>query len=493
MRRVLGICALVAITGLGVLAGLLTTPAHGIAAGTCTRQAKTHAQSVLRTYRQNAPAKRRAYFKKHRSKAARRAYDRKQSATLKRLRAAAACTVRVTTATSVPTTTSLPTTTTVTTTTVTTTPASACAPSLDPAGNPTNGVGTLLVGGVHPQATVNAVMLFVDFPDAAATETTSSVYNLLAPGAQTYFANESFGRLTLNVAEIPHWYRMSKASTDYGFGRGSFTFAQHRAYIQEAVTLADADVDFSRYQIVYVVSTKNATAINYSPAFVARHFATDAIQADGTLIYGGATFGTDIYANARWGWHVLAHETGHVFGLPDYYDIPGFDPTDYQHQFHYAGGWSIMSWVEPGGESFAWDKYREGWIDSTQINCLDAPGSITETLTPVEKQGGLKLLVAKTGASTAYAVEVRSLSGGDSGLCRAGVLVYALDARTQSGSGPLQVETTHPGSDAAKIQQCSILYDAPLQPGEAWEDATVRVEVLSGAADGSYSVRLTRK
>ena len=114
-------------------------------------------------------------------------------------------------------------------------------------------------------------MLFVDFPDAAATETTSSVYNLLAPGAQTYFANESFGRLTLNITEIPRWYRMSKPSTATASGEAASRSTQHRAYIQEAVSHADADVDFSRYQIVYVVSTKNATAINYSPAFVARH------------------------------------------------------------------------------------------------------------------------------------------------------------------------------------------------------------------------------
>jgi M6 family metalloprotease-like protein len=381
----------------------------------------------------------------------------------------------------------------VTSTTVTTTPGNPCSPFLDPAGNPTNGVGLLRNAGVHSTGTLDAVMLFVDFPDAAATETPDSVYNLLAPGAQTYFANESFGRLTLNVTEIPHWYRMSQPSTAYGFGRGTFTFAQHQAYIQEAVSHADPDVDFSKYQMVYVVSTKNATAINYSPAFDAPRSPVDGIQADGNVIYAGATFGTDIYANARWGWHVLAHETGHTFGLPDYYDIPGFDPANYQQQFHYVGGWSIMSWLEPGGESFAWDKYRLGWIDPTQIRCLDAAGSITETVTPVERQGGLKLLVAQTGASTAYAVEVRSLSGGDSGLCRAGVLVYALDARVLSGSGPLQVETPHPGADATKVQQCSILYDAPLQPGESWEDASVRVEVISGAADGSYSVRLTRK
>src|SRR5262249_54045781 len=156
------------------------------------------------------------------------------------------------------------------------------------------------------------------------------------------------------------------------------------------------DVDFSKYQLVYVVATKNATAINYSPAFDAPRVPADGIQADGTVIYGGATFGTDIYANARTGWRVLAHETGQTVGLPDYYDIPGFAPSNYQHQFHYVGGWSIMSWVEPGAESFAWDKYRLAWIDPPQIRCLDAAGSLTETLTPVEKPGGLKMLVAKT-------------------------------------------------------------------------------------------------
>lgn len=481
--RVVGLCALAAIAGLGVAAAIVTSPAQGVTTGTCTTQAKQHAQAALRAHERAAPAKRRAYFKKHKSKASRRAYDKKQQATLKKLRAAAACTVRTT-----PTTTSVP-----TTITIPTTPANPCSPTLDPAGNTTNGVGPLRNAGTSGIGAVNAVMLFVDFPDAAATETTGSVYSLLAPGAQTYFSNESFGRLRLSITEVPHWYRMSKASTAYGFGRGTFTGAQHLAYIQEAVSLADADVDFSKYQIVYVVATKNATAINYSPAYDATHNPLFAIKADGTLIYAGATFGTDIYANARWGWHVLAHETGHLFGLPDYYDIPGFDPTNYQHQFHYAGGWSIMSWVEPGGESFAWDKYREGWIDPSQINCLDTAGSITESLTPVERPGGLKLLVAKTGPSTAYAVEVRSLSNGDSGLCRAGVLVYYLDARIQSGNGPLQVETPHPGSDATKIQQCSILYDAPLQAGESWEDANVRVEVLAGADVGPYTVRLTHK
>jgi M6 family metalloprotease-like protein len=385
------------------------------------------------------------------------------------------------------------------TTTVQTTPTettieptgSPCAPSLDPAGNPTNGAGTLRDAGVRGLGTLNAVMLFVDFPDTPATETRRSLYDVLAPGSEKAFASQSFGRLALRISEVSHWYRMSKNSDAYGMSRASgTTFEQHLAYIQEAVTLADADVDFRGYQLVYVVSTSNAKAIDFSPAFVANRDSsgTWGLKADGTVIYAGATFGTDLHAK-----HILEHESGHAFGLPDYNDGRG-GITDYHQLFHFAGAWSIMSTGEPvGGEFFAWDKYREGWIDPSQIRCQDEQGSTAQTLAPLETPGGLKMIVAKTGPSTAYAVEVRSLTGGDAELCASGVLVYSLDARVLSGSGPLQVETPHPGSDPAMIQRCNLLYDAPLRPGESWESPAVRVEVLSRGPTGSFNVRVTRK
>jgi hypothetical protein len=199
-------------------------------------------------------------------------------------------------------------------------------------------------------------------------------------------------------------------------------------------------------------------------------------------------FGTDLHAK-----HILEHETGYDFGLPDYYDGRG-GITDWIQQFHFAGVWSLMAGGEPvGGEFFAWDKYREGWIDPSQIRCQDEQGSTTQTISPVEKPGGIKMIVAKTGPSTAYVAEVRSLTGGDAELCSAGVLVYALDARVPSASGPLQVETPHPGTSTVKIRSCNLLYDAPLRPGESWEDGAVRVEALSRGPNGSFNVRLTRK
>jgi len=473
-RRLFAAALLLVALGAGFGAVAVVTPAGGVTGADCTEAQRGKAQAALaRFIRSMAPAQK-AFNRTHKRRKDRAAFARKQRATLNRLRAAAACTVQTTA-----------------TTTVVTTPGSACAPSLDPAANPTNGAGTLRDAGVRGLGTLNAVMLFVDFPDAPAIETTRSLYDLLAPGSERNFASQSFGRLALRITEIPHWYRMSKNASAYGLTRATATggFEGHRAYMQEAVNLADAGVDFRGYQLVYVVSTSNAKAIDFSPAFVANHDSsgTWGLKADGTVIYAGATFGTDLHAK-----HILEHETGHDFGLPDYNDGRG-GITDWYQLFHFAGAWSIMSTGEPvGGEFFAWDKYREGWIDPEQIRCQDEQGSTRQTLSPVETPGGLKMIVAKTGPSTAYVAEVRSLTRGDAELCSSGVLVYALDARVFSGSGPLQVVTPHPGTDPAKIRRCNILYDAPLRSGESWEDGAVRVEVLSPGPNGSFNVRLTR-
>lgn len=492
MRRVFAVLALVGILGAGLGAATLVAPARGVTGASCTEAKRAASKAALAAFTRSLAARQKAFNRTHKQPKDRATFARNQRATLERLRAAAACTVQTTAVTTTePGTTTVVTTISVPTPTTVPTTGNACVPSLDPAGNPTNGAGTLRDAGVHGLGSLHAVMLFVDFPDAPATETTRSLYDVLAPGSVRNYSSQSFGRLTLQIDEVPHWYRMSRNSSGYGLSRASgTTFEQHRAYMQEAVSHADADVDFRGYQIVYVVSTSNAKAIDFSPAFVAPRDSsgTWGLKADGIVIYGGATFGTDLH-----GKHILEHETGHVFGLPDYYDGRG-GITDWHQLFHFAGAWSIMSAGEPvGGEFFAWDKYREGWIDPPQIRCQDEQGSMTQTLTPVETAGGLKMIVAKTGPSTAYVAEVRSLAGGDANMCSSGVLVYALDARVLSSAGPLQVETPHPGTDLAKIAQCNTLYDAPLRSGESWEDSSVRVEVLSPGPNGSFNVRVTRK
>jgi hypothetical protein len=123
----------------------------------------------------------------------------------------------------------------------------------------------------RPIGRVRAVMLFVDFADAPASAASPSqwrepqaYWDLLRPGVDL-FTKSSNGRFELQTDLVPKWFRMSKASTEYGMNRAEWTIAKQQAYMREAVAIADAEVDFSPYSIVYVMPPRNATAIEFSP------------------------------------------------------------------------------------------------------------------------------------------------------------------------------------------------------------------------------------
>ena len=77
----------------GCSAGALGASAHGSLSGSCTAAQKTQRQTVLAAYRTRMVQQRKAYFRRHPSAKLRRAFVAKQQIQLKKLRAAASCTV----------------------------------------------------------------------------------------------------------------------------------------------------------------------------------------------------------------------------------------------------------------------------------------------------------------------------------------------------------------------------------------------------------------
>ncbi|MEV0375515.1 M6 family metalloprotease domain-containing protein [Streptomyces sp. NPDC050636] len=334
----------------------------------------------------------------------------------------------------------------------------------------------------RPSGNIKVAMIFVDFPDAVAgDESAADDAAQLTPGAD-WLWDASYGKAWLDITQHQRWVRMPHNSTDYGYERG-MTHEQHEAYVKDAVTAADADVDFSQYDMVYVVPTKKASAISHTPTYVYQP-GTEGVVADGSKVKWAVTFGQDMW---HWGKKVVAHETGHTFGLPDLY---AFDKGDDEHRF--VGGWDVMGLIGGAGpQYFAWHSWKLGWTDDSQVVCRASAGSDTVDLTAVEYGSGTKMAVVPTGPTTAYVVESRRKVQGDDGVCSTGALVYKVDSSVKTGEGPIRVMDAKP--NATPASNCRPLDDAPYWAGESFTDdaAGVRIEVLSADSDGE-TVRITK-
>jgi M6 family metalloprotease-like protein len=130
----------------------------------------------------------------------------------------------------------------------------------------------------------------------------------------------------------------------------------------------------------------------------------------------------------------IAHETGHAFGLPDFYDATG-GILPAQRRW-VLGCWSLMaagSWGCGNGASSgkvlkpshmgAYEKQQLGWIDEMDAGTT---GNGLFTLPPVQASGKA-LRVPLRGGDEYLLLEYRPNTGYDSGLPAGGVLMYHVE------------------------------------------------------------------
>jgi M6 family metalloprotease-like protein len=321
-----------------------------------------------------------------------------------------------------------------------------------------------------------AAMLFVDFPDAPATDSTDGYYKLLAP-AQDLMTQFSSGAVSLKITPVKHWLRMPQDSTTYGIVRG-ISWPQQALYVKQAGELAAPYIDLSKYDMIYIVPTRNAPAITFSPAYVYDPTNPNLVV-HGKEVKWGITFGQDMY---HWGPKLAVHETGHTFGLPDLYSFADADV----HKF--VGGFDLMGNITGSApHHFGWEDWKVGWLADRQVACLSSPGRFTVRLTEVESLGGTKIAAVRTGPTTAIVAESRKPYGVDSGICKSGVVVYKVDSSVNTGDGPIRVQNSSP--DAPTTATCDEPVDwGAYKPGQTFRDAAAGVTITVVASSSSGDV-----
>ncbi|MGY1582863.1 M6 family metalloprotease domain-containing protein [Streptomyces sp. MN13] len=354
----------------------------------------------------------------------------------------------------------------------------------------------------RPTRSLDAVMIFLSFPDSEPLTTPEDLTADHFPATSQYFEQASYGRFRLRPHTLSKWLRMPRPSTSYAIKR-DWNTSHRAAYLRDALAAADRHVDFSRYDVVYFVADPHAPGVDSDATKVVN--LDTPLRADDTDIRRIVT----VFENHPPDRLVLAHETGHVFDLPDLYHRPTDGKGDWDT---HVGDWDLMgSQFGLAPDLFGWHKWKLGWLEEHQVVCVPGNGPIRLTLeslsvgpgTPMTGAAGAplfgtglgtKLAVVRTGPESVLAFEARGAVGNDHATCRQGVLVYRVHSGAESGGGPIQVIDSHPRTEACwENSVYPALADAPVGVGERFTlpEDDVRVEVEGRTLSGAWTVEIS--
>jgi M6 family metalloprotease-like protein len=327
-------------------------------------------------------------------------------------------------------------------------------------------------GRLPSNGVIRALIIPVDFADVPGNGNPENVFAEMTDGMNEYYFHVSANRVKFEFTTLRSWVRMPVSSSYHALGKWGEGDAS--GYWKLALKTADPLVDFSLFDVVYVLSPKEipSSSIAYGPA-------GPMLPNNGLTTNDGPVINISLSGADAWqiggAWKWISHETGHLFGLHDLYTT---DTATY-------GQWDLMSEAFSRGviELNSWNRYLLDWLSDSQVICLDA-SNITGTgsevlLDPIERNNTLtKSVVIKISNTKIVVVESRRNEGFDvMDSSNEGVLIYTVDMKIASQKGGWNVQR-RPGSVATNFK------DAALRAGEKIVTNGVTIEVLARDANG---------
>jgi M6 family metalloprotease-like protein len=323
---------------------------------------------------------------------------------------------------------------------------------------------------------IKALIVPVDFTDIVGKDNTVTYFSEVSNGVRDFYYKQSYGAVAFDFDIVPNWIRAPFASTKFGTG-GSVGAGDPNGYLNALIALTDGPIDYSGYEAVYFLVPKEMPMANmgWGPAITYPRWTSNGV------IINGAMGGADMYyvenngiVGGRWKW--MAHETGHAFGLYD---------EDLNHQSQTLGYWGIMamSWSNNAIELGAWDRYLQGWLQQSQVNCIEMKSLTNEGLTskisPIVRQDReVKAIMVPISSSKILVIESRKSESLDViPANREGVLVYTVDMKKGQLGGGYEIQK-RVGSTDPNFE------DAALRAGDSISVGGVKISVIELSSSG---------
>ena len=323
--------------------------------------------------------------------------------------------------------------------------------------------------------TIRALIIPVDFADVVGQRPPAEEFTPMTDGMNDFYYKMSGNKVKFDYQVLKNWVRMPVSSTFHKLG--VWGQGDAHSYWKLALETADPLVDYSQFDVVYVLSPREIPwgSIAYGPAGPLN---STGIATDDGPVTNITLSGADAWQNLAQGsaWRWISHETGHLFGLHDLYVVTGAPVY---------GTWDLMSdnWSVGAIELNSWNRYLLGWLTDSQINCLNAADinstGVTQLINPIERVNDLtKAVVVRLSSTKVLVIESRRNEGFDTlKSAQEGTLVYTVDMTIQSIQGGWKVQR-RPGSTDLSLR------DAALRLGDVITVEGLRIEIVARDQNG---------
>ncbi len=307
----------------------------------------------------------------------------------------------------------------------------------------------------------------IEFSDVPHEKNLSDVIELVELAGESYFKEVSYGLTWFNVCcPFINWILMSNPMSYYA----SDTDDKRLELIQDAVEAASSLVDLSHYPRVVIVHSGNDEALTGNSSDILSFATVGEIDVEINGVTRKISFAIVSEFDPL---GVIAHEMGHMLGLPDLYD--------YSFKEEFVGKWGLMGkgmWNGvPIGSSpahlLSFCKLALGWIPSSDVIIISPGEARIVHLNPLEVSSGLRVIKIEVSEESYFLIEVRRKSGYDLYLPGEGVLIYFVNESVPPGQGPIRLVDAKP--------KTASLNDAYFTVHKLWSngDLMLAVKVLS--------------
>lgn len=307
----------------------------------------------------------------------------------------------------------------------------------------------------------------VRFPDAEPTTPLEQLKKRAVNSLNAYIKEQSYGLSSIK-ADFRGYVMLPDSLSRYKLSPYNFKVDRNRVrkLVEDTMTALENDVDFSRYDHIFVLPAVHTTPgkgygmICYcaNPGMLSGVSKKNTPRYETLRSKGDREFRGGVFVsaeNAHLG--MLAHDYLHALGgiykgkrlVPCLYDFDRQSDASagnpsFENHAVFMGYWDIMSqhFVKqgdppPGLSSFT--KIRLGWIKAEQVRAAEPGGSASAFLAPLSKGGNLLTVKIPLKDGTYYLVENRQPIGYDRVLPDSGLLVLKVEPDAMEGYGTVKV------------------------------------------------------